>query len=153
MILDDLAAVNWASWTFADSPVLSFLPQAYALKYSPQFIREFLICVTTVGWKLAQEKYYMLSCVAEELALYAIMENAVAILELNGHEATINDFDWFMEEAYEDTDFLVLFDPSLDGFDESWVGKRLGMGHLKFEEWFVPFGEGTRGQIHPYLTS
>ena len=51
---------------------------------------------------------------------------------------------------FEDTDFEYLFIPARDGIEEGEVGRHLGMGSLAFEDWFKPFGGGSRGPVHPY---
>ena len=56
-----------------------------------------------------------------------------------------------LEETGEDTDFLILIDPRLDGLDSPEGGAYLGMGYLAFEDRFVPFGGGDRGAVHPFV--
>ncbi len=145
---DDVSAIADGDWPLADSTLGAHLPRRFALDYTPLFARQFFICLVTVAWKLAQPHFTPLTCVAEELAAWALINEAVAILEEQGEEA---NFDLFIDDLYEDTDFLILFDPKLDGLDSSEVGAYLGMGYLDFKDWFTPFGSGDRGAVHPYV--
>ena len=58
------------------------------------------------------------------------------------------DFDWpsLREDLFEDTDFLMLYAPELDGVDDpdDEVNQSLGIGeHLRPRDWFTPFGGAT----------
>lgn len=149
---EDVEGLSADDVDIADTWMIAHLPRSYIPRYTSLFARQFLICMATVAWKLAQATYYNLSCVGEQIALYAIIENAVSMLEMDGLSADIDDFDAFIDEAYQDTDFLMLFDASLDGIDQSVVGQMLGMRNVRFDEWFLPFDEGLWGRVHPYLT-
>lgn len=61
--------------------------------YAPVTIDKFLRCVIIVGWKLAQDEQVYLACVAEQLALRAIINEAEAILEADGKEFDFGDFE------------------------------------------------------------
>jgi hypothetical protein len=142
---DDVAGLL-ADGDFAQSAMAGYLPAKYLLRYNVLFAKQFLACLLTVAWKLRAPDYYPLACVAEELALHAIIECAEALLESEGLQA---DFTEFEDEAFEDADVEQLFDPALDGIENSELGQKLGMAHLRFEDWFRPF----RGEdpVHPYV--
>jgi hypothetical protein len=146
--LDELAALADGEWSVIDSVIAEALPRCYLLAYTPVFARQFFICLVTVAWKLAQPERVPLTCVAEELAAWALIEEAEQVLAEKGQES---DFGLFTDDLYEDTDFLILFDPQLDGIATSAVGAYLGMGYLGFKDWFVPFGSGDRGAVHPFV--
>ena len=146
--LDDLAAVLHGDWPVADSTVAGFLPRRYLARYTPVFLKRFVVCLITVAWKLAQPGRVPLACVAEELAAWALIREAGRVLEERDEAA---DFGLFTDDLYEDTDFLILFDPRLDGLESSEVGAYLGMGYLGLKDWFVPFGGGDRGAVHPFV--
>ncbi len=124
------------------------LPRRFLLTYTPLVAKKFFVCVVSVAWKLGQPGWFQLACVAEELALHPIIKEATSFLEARGEEA---DFALFEDAVYEDMDFLILFDPSRDGLDQSAVGAHLGMGSLDIKDWFTPFGGGSHGAIHPYV--
>ena len=142
---EDVAALL-ADGEFAETSMADDLPSRYLPRYTPLFAKQFLVCVTTVAWKLRAPGAHRLACRAEELALGALIRAAEGILSEGGGQA---DFDLFADTAFEDLDFELLFSPALDGIDESQTGRYLGVGSLRFEEWFSPF----RGDepVHPYV--
>ncbi len=144
---EDLVGADDSTWSFDQCYIADHLPRKYLPDYTPLFTRRFLICLATVGWKLAQPQPPSLSCVAEELALRAIIAEATAVLEEHG---VIADFARLEDELLEDADFETLFNPSLDGIDQSPHGEFLGMGSLSFRDWFEPF-PAPRPAVHPYL--
>jgi hypothetical protein len=117
--LDELGAIAHGEWPVADSAVAEALPRRYRLGYTPRFAQRFFVCLATVAWKLAQPGRVPLACVAEELAAWALIAEAESVLEEAGEAA---DFGPFVDALYEDTDFLILFDPKLDGLEVSEVG-------------------------------
>ncbi|CAN5697774.1 hypothetical protein BH18ACT6_BH18ACT6_25200 [soil metagenome] len=135
-----------AGGEFDDTAMAGYLPPIFLPKYTSVFAKQFLICVAMVGWKLAQPEPSRLGCVGEELALRGLIEEAEAILEVGGHDT---DLGGFHELAFDDTDFLMLFEPAFDGIEDSDIGTEMGVGHLAFEDWFKPFYQGV---AHPYLT-
>ncbi len=78
---DDIAAFRDVGWRVADWALVAHLPSRYLLRYTPLFVKQFFVCVLTVAWKLAQPSWVPLACVAEELALRAIIREAEAVLE------------------------------------------------------------------------
>ena len=97
-----MVAIRDHSWKVEDSALVEMLPQRYLSRYTPQFMRQFHVCFLTVVWKLGQRDRIQLSCVAEELAAYALIQEATAVLEINEDEA---DFTSFEDELFEDMDF------------------------------------------------
>src|SRR5688572_31007324 len=144
---EDLAEVDDPAWDFDQSYLASHLPRRYLPSYSPVLVRRFFVCVVTASWKLAQRDPPPLGCVAEELAAWAVIQEATAVLEERGEEA---DFSGFEDRVFADTDFLVLFDPAQDGVEDSEVGRYLGMGPLGIDAWFEPF-LGAGSALHPYV--
>lgn len=130
---------------FQDTAMAGYLPPIFLPKYTSVFAKQFLICVAMVGWKLVQPEPSRLGCVGEELALHGIIEEAGAILEVRFLDADLGNF---QELAFDDTDFLMLFEPAFDGIEDSDIGSEMGVGHLAFEDWFKPFYHGVP---HPYL--
>src|SRR5215218_3609888 len=59
--------------SYADTPIGSYLPSRYEQYYDGRFARDWTTTVAVVGWKLAQPGEVTLACVAEELALFALM--------------------------------------------------------------------------------
>lgn len=95
-------------------------------------------------------------CTADEVALWLMLDLASGIeeereawpelwtmvTELPAHR---HDFDWdsLRENLFEDTDFLMLYSPALDGLDDpaDEVNQALGIGeNLQPQHWFTLFG-------------
>jgi hypothetical protein len=49
------------------------------------------------------------------------------------------DVDWWREVLLQDLDVLMLFDPSLDGVEDSDVSRELRLINLHPTQWFLPF--------------
>ena len=142
---DDVAALLDDA-KFAHVSMAAYLPPKYLPRYTPQFAKEFLVCVLTVAWKLRSPSVHRLACVGEELALAAIIQRAKDVLEDEGIEP---DFRAFEQCVFEDKDFELLFAPKLDGFEDTEVGRMLAIANLHFEDWFTPFRDAN--PVHPYV--
>lgn len=147
MFLDDLIALR-SGGEFEDTSMSDQLPARFAHKYDPGFPRKFLVAAVTAAWKLAQPGSWPLGCVAEELALQAIVDHAEAVLQLEGSSEDLTDF---LDLATKDSDYLLLFDPAWDGIEDSQQGRDARVVNLKFEEWFEPFYDAM--PVHPYVAS
>lgn len=144
-IFDDLAHLAGGGGV-SDTNMVGYLPPGFSPRYNDRFARKFLACVCAVASKLAQPGNWPLACVGEELALHALIDHAEALLESAGSDDDLQDF---RDQATEDLDCLLLFDMNLDGFEDSEAADRLGMGNLRFDDWFKPFRDSV--PVHPYL--
>ena len=131
-----------------DNFSISELPQKYRLRYDGLFRRRFLVTLVTVGYKLAAPKPLapLPSCTAEELALHILIEQAKNQLQA---EAIAPDFSLFVSLAFQDLDFEVLYDMSVDGIEDTTVGVEMALDNLPFDKWFEPFLNET-APVHPY---
>jgi len=131
------------------------LPERYTYKYTAQFLQQFVVCVITVAWKLAQPTHLRLSSVAEELAAWAMVSQSIAQLEYeeeeNAREESEDSLDLFIKVYFEDLDFLFLFEDEYDGIDETEVAPMLGMFSLTFDDWLKPFSDEPEWIAHPYV--
>ena len=125
-----------------------YLPARFAAKYDYLFAKEFVVCLVTVAAKLVQPGNWPLACVAEELALHIIIEEAEAILETRGEEA---DFGDVRDLAFKDADYEMLYDMAWDGIEDSELGRQMRVANFAFDEWFEPFYENV--PVHPYVES
>ena len=116
-------------------------------RYNAIFAKRFLTALLIVEWKLFAPGEHKLACLAEELALHALIECADSLRKERGLKV---DFTSLEEVAFEDRDFEILFNPAEDGLDETEVGARLGMTGMKFQEWFKPFSEDAAYRVHPF---
>ena len=123
------------------------LPRKYLHLYTPLFLKNFYATIITVGYKLALPKKSatLIACTAEELALHILIEEASALLEIDGEEADFGDFE---DMIYQDMDFEYLYDMKVDGIEDSEVGVEIGIGNLHFSEWFKPFDNASM-PVHP----
>lgn len=142
---EDLANLE-AGGSFADTSMAVYLPEKNLSRYSLLFAKQFFVCLNIVSWKLFSRHREELCCLAEELALKAIIDCASAVLEMDNKEA---DFSALYDSAFQDLDFEILFTPSLDGFEDTPAGKEMGIGYLRFEDWFKQFK--NTGPVHPYV--
>jgi hypothetical protein len=136
--------------------VSSELPRAYEDRYARfDFLKNWVLTLSIVGWKLAQPEPHPLTNVAEELALHAMIENAIAYA-VDGeppHPEAEEPLRDLYNDAFEDTDFLVLFDlEDSDDLGDLDPEQQIGLTDLRFKNWFRPFGGGVdRGAAHPFL--
>lgn len=114
------------------------LPSKYLNPYTPLFLKKFYTALLTVGYKpaLPRESETPIACTAEELALHILIEQATGLLEIDGIEAAFGDFE---DAIYQDLDFEYLFDPAVDGIEDSEEGKEMAICNLRFSDWFKPF--------------
>lgn len=105
------------------------------------------IALTT---RFTDGSFQHLGCVAEELALTLLLEQARGTLELFGllYEGSSAALDSFAHGAYEDMDFEWLYDDSKDGIDEDAAAEALGIAPMALGSWFSPFNDGS--YVHPY---
>src|SRR5262245_49846881 len=66
--------------SYADTPIGSYLPARYEQYYDGRFTRDWTTTVAMVGWKLSQPGQVTFACVAEELALFALIRQARMLL-------------------------------------------------------------------------
>ncbi len=118
--------------------MISYLPPRYRLQYDEVFAKKFHVCLTVAGWKMFADGAQYLSCLAEELAVSAILRCAETLMEVQGKEPNYHDFKGCI---LEDADFEWLFDDSADGIDQTNLGEAMGMASLSFSDWFKPFNK------------
>jgi hypothetical protein len=143
-VLPDLVLLRQGQ-PFAELAIAEALPGKYLPKYDDAFLCRFLVCVTSVGLKLRLPGFHPLGCTAEELALHLMIERALVFLDMEGEEGDFGDWETY---AFEDTDFEWLYQPAQDGIEDSPAGSMLGIGHLHYDEWFLPFNPPRL--MHPY---
>jgi hypothetical protein len=131
---------------FSQTTMRYDLPAKYLPRYDLAFAQRFLIAVLTVAWKLRAPGAYPLASVAEELALHAVTSMATSLLEQEQQDADLGAFDIV---AYEDMDFLLLFDPAYDGVQDTELPLGSPIANLRFADWFRPFRASD--PVHPLL--
>ncbi len=71
----------------------------------------------------------LLSCTAEEVALHALIKKAEEILEMDNEEF---DLEAFYDVAFQDLDYQLMYEPALDGVEDTELGTERGMSYLHF---------------------
>jgi hypothetical protein len=136
--------------SYADTPIGNYLPSRYEQYYDGRFARDWATSVAVVGWKLAQPGDATLACVAEELALFALIRQAQVLLELRESDSDEDAWGDFRDRIFEDEDFLFLFNPEFDGIEATEWARQHAVVGLKFSEWFQPFDPTSHGAPHPF---
>ncbi|MFC1707245.1 hypothetical protein ACFL59_10605 [Planctomycetota bacterium] len=144
-LLDDLTMLE-GGVSIEETGLIDLLPLRYLPRYDLAFARRFLVCAVTVAWKLSAPDEQLLACLAEELALHAIVQRASGLLVV---EAIEPDFGTFCDIAFKDQDYLFLFDGAQDGIEDSAIGDAMGIVNLRFADWFRPFYETV--PVHPFV--
>lgn len=139
MIIYDMKSVRLGK-KFIDTNMSFYLPLQFGRHYTIPFMKRLLDTAIVVGWKIEHYHHWMASNMAEEMLLWRMLRLA----EVFGVELCI-EFDAvdFADLMLEDTDFLLLFDRSLDGieYQTDTTLKHLGIPSLHPENWFDPYDD------------
>lgn len=136
--------------------VSSELPEMYKARYATfDFLKNWVLTVGVVGWKLAQPEPLPLTNVAEELAMHVLISNALMRFEEKGAEdpEAEEQLSDLYESAFEDNDFKLLYKlQDSDDLPDLDPTGQMGMTDLRLKSWFLPFGSAVdRGVPHPFL--
>jgi hypothetical protein len=156
---EDLESLRAGTQAFGDTSMFQQLPPLHLAHYDAAFAEAFLTATIGVATKLrrAREEAWpypteaLLGCVAEELAMEAILVEAEcqADLRLDSRALSPSRRAEFMEEiedlrevSFKDRDFEFLFDPGKDGaVEDPDLQAQMGFLNLTFADWFSPFWE------------
>ncbi len=142
--LDDIADLDRGR-PFDETRLAKYLPRQFLAHYHPAFAKRFLVAFLTVTWKLKDPSgVHVCANQAEELALYALIQATQDALPLE-----IDDLSAFQEAVYEDSDFLFLFDPAMDGIAQALAPVDPSITAYDVKDWFEPFNDRDR-PVHPY---
>jgi hypothetical protein len=144
---------SWNAESIVTTRLGKHLPKQYACAYTPLFLKQFGICVVTVAWKLAQPKRLLLTSRAEELAAWAIIEEAKGMIkqESGGVVETAPAFQAMISGYFEDTSVLSLNYPRSDERETSPTDQMVAPN--SFEDWLRPKASGQAHIPHPYACS
>src|SRR5215208_3677116 len=135
---EDVGALE-AGEHFGDCSMAAWLPPKYLPRYGALFAKQVAVCLIVVAGKLTDRHPHVLACVAEEMALGALIDEAATDLGEAGERDQAAELRAAGEGAFQDMDFELLFDPRWDGIENTEAGARLAMANLRFEDWFRPF--------------
>lgn len=113
----------------------TYLPAAGG--HDVAFAIRFLVATTLVRERFRLGVPFPATCVAEEIALHAVMRTAIGLAAEDGDTAAADRLDQITESLLPDLDFLLLFEESAQLSREQ--AALLGVTHLWPEDWFRPF--------------
>ncbi|KAB8161796.1 hypothetical protein FH609_020350 [Streptomyces sp. 3MP-14] len=133
--------------------VLEQLPPAYAHLYTALFAKRLTVAAVSMIEKFTRTDHAELSCVAEELLLRLLLDEALVVVDINGLLSEEIKVAWecFADQVYEDTDHEWLYQPAMDGTDEEPSLAHLGTAPMGAKDWFTPFDD--RGYVHPFAAA
>ncbi len=142
--LDDIGDLDRGQ-AFDETRLAEHLPRQFLVHYNTAFAKRFLVAFLTVTWKLKDPTgVHVCANQAEELALYALIQATEGALPLE-----MGDLSTFQEAVFEDSDFLFLFDPAMDGIAEAMAAVDPTITAYDVKDWFEPFNDRDR-PVHPY---
>ncbi|MFC9390071.1 hypothetical protein [Streptomyces venezuelae] len=153
-LYDDVQTLADEATTVADCGSelwhLDALPPRYAGTYDELFARRFLVTAIALTTRFTDGSFQRLGCLAEELVLKLLVEQAHATLDLYGllDHATAEALDRFADGVYEDRDFEWLYDDSTEDAHEDPAFEGPGVTPSTLGGWFTPFGDDR--YVHPY---
>jgi hypothetical protein len=141
---------------FDDFGLLGCFPRAIRPALTPLLVEKMKTAAVIVGWKLAQPGTPIQpGCLAEELALEMIRQEAVSLLEMEDAPQGTIDALRGIYEVCEDDDVLDLFemeepsDAALARFNP--INVQAGKADMRITHWFNPFYGGSQGHApHPF---
>jgi hypothetical protein len=156
---DDVESLRAGTQAFSDTAMFQQLPQLHLARYDAAFAEAFLTATNGVATKLrrAHEEAWpypteaLLGCVAEELAMEAILVEAECQADLlldsralspSRRAELMEEIEDLREVSFKDRDFEFLFDPGKDGaVEDPDLQAQMGFLNLTFADWFSPFWE------------
>lgn len=147
-------ADTWRDNLDRPDELLQQLPPTVQRFAGPLWLARFIECFEALAEKLAHgvhDHETVAACTAEEMALHLVIdlagdfvqdgmfEDDQALLRLPGDAKVVDDFEWVREALLEDYDVLALFNPALDGIEDSFENAHLRLVNLHPSEWFEPF--------------
>ncbi|MDV5149146.1 hypothetical protein R1T08_34670 [Streptomyces sp. SBC-4] len=147
-LYDDVQALAEEDTTVAECQGhlwhLDQLPSRHAPQYNELFARRFLVTAIALTTRFTDGSFRRLGCLAEELVLKLLLEQAHVTLDLHGllDDEVAAALGRFAGEVYEDMDFAWLQDEGANGAGDG------GVAALGFGTWFTPFDDAR--YVHPY---
>ena len=142
LILESMEQLeNGISYNDTEMGQMEILPNCYRHRYDVNFLKQFFDVILAIIYKLNDLDFiWLLNSVAEEIAMNAILDEAIVVAEIN--EKNI-DFDDLYTRFFEDADYEILFATHLDGLqDDEEFTEANQIINLKFDDWFKPFKIG-----------
>lgn len=147
-------ADTWRDNLDRPDELLQQLPPAVQRFAGPPWLARFIECFEALAEKLARgvhDQETVAACTAEEMALHLVIdlaeafvqdgmfEDDEALLRLPGDARVVGDFEYVRDALFEDYDVLALFNPALDGIEDSLEYAHLRLVNLHPSRWFEAF--------------
>ncbi|MET9675176.1 hypothetical protein ABZY68_19075 [Streptomyces sp. NPDC006482] len=154
-LYDDIQALADEDTTVAECQGhlwhLDQLPPRHAAHYNELFARRFLVTAIALTTRFTDGSFRRLGCLAEELVLKLLLEQAHVTLDLHGllDDEVAAALGRFAGEVYEDMDFAWLQGEGEGGGEreDGGVGDE-DVTPGGFGTWFTPFDDAR--YVHPY---
>lgn len=145
--IDFLIDIATSGTRWDDTLLMSLLPPRYSDRYDGRLLKRFFFSLISAADRVRNSEPPR--SVAEEMALAAIFDHAIAITQDLEYPAQVVDevvegLRDFQESLFEDADFESLWDGRMDGLE--YV---LDAVNLAFSKWFTAFREDR--PVHPYV--
>jgi hypothetical protein len=148
-VTDDILSMTRAdsrASASTDRFVDEFFPPRYRHLYDETFHRKLLATVAKVGYDLVNYSAGPPACTAEELVLWAVLQQWQSLLEMSELGPSWTDL---AEDLFEDMDFETLYAADMDGIENDPLAhKTTGLVVNAIVDWFVPFNDDSI--VHPY---
>ena len=138
----------WPAVGTSPTPQLADLPPQFDPHYTPGFARQFLVAFLDLTARLTADQWTPPSCVAQDLGVRLLLDQADLIADLAGLPLPPDWQDTLAELLLEDIDHEYLYDPALDGFEDDPDFGPPGMASMRVQDWFHP---SPAAPLPPYL--
>ena len=109
-----------------------------------------MVAFLDLSARLTAAQWTAPSCVAQELGVRLLLNQATAVADLAGLTLPPDWPDTLTELLLEDIDHEYLYDPALDGFEDDPTFGPPGMASMRVQDWFTHFP--GHPPLPPYLT-
>ncbi|MFI8519443.1 hypothetical protein ACIGEZ_16635 [Streptomyces sp. NPDC085481] len=134
---------------------LDQLPARYAATYDELFARRFLVTAVALTTRFTDGGFRRLGCLADELVLKFLLEQAHVTLDLYGllDDEVATALECFAAGVFEGVEFERLYDETGETARPADAAEPAGTpedGDEAGAPWFTPFGEDR--YVHPYAS-
>ena len=144
---NDIMILTTDENAFGDLWIWNELPPIGRAHLDIHMVFKLFTAFITLVYKFHNEEEFRFGNRAEELLLHVSIEHAIGLAEMNGED--LEAFENFKVNVFEDEDFLMMYEPEFDGFEESRYGEMMGIRSLSPKNWFEAY-DASRNS-HPFF--
>lgn len=147
--VDDIAALMRGG-SSAQATLSAYLPELHRERYSLEFVRHFLVCLVSVADRISAQRKPLVTCMADELALRAIIVTAEGRLWVCGRKSA--RLTSYLSDLADDVSCAHLFAATSSDTGERNLSQQVfpaGSAGLLPEDWFRPY---AHRDTHLYVT-